>query len=381
MSEHKMKSEKLSYKEHLQKDVSKALKEGEKAEKAMKVPDEKDIRKEIADALKKGIIAKRAVNKELIAMEEKNIKDLQDHEQDYSYLYPNLLDPQFNIKIAEKREFYDSKYEDTSMKPIKEASELACQTEFELSPHQVFVRNFLSFLTPYNGLLLFHALGTGKTCSAISVCEEMRGYMKQMGLTKRIIILASPKVQKNFKLQLFDERKLKLIDGLWNLRACTGNTFLKEINPMNMIGLKRKDIIKQVKTIIKQYYILEGYGQFANKLQTYRDKYKHIKKKAEREAKINKFIKKEFSNRLIVVDEVHNIRNTADISSTKTIANDLIEVAQYSDNVKLLLLSGTPMFNSYKEIITLINLLNINDKRSQITSRDIFDKAWNFQNK
>jgi hypothetical protein len=109
---------------------------------------------------------------------------------------------------------------------------------------------FLSFQTPYNSLLLYHGLGTGKTCSAISVAEEMRTYLNQLGISQRIIVVASPNVQENFKLQLFDERKLKLVDGLWNLRACTGNKYLKEINPMNMKGLSKEKVIKQVKRII-----------------------------------------------------------------------------------------------------------------------------------
>ena len=36
------------------------------------------------------------------------------------------------------------------------------------------------------------------------------------------------------------------------------------------------------------------------------------------------------------------------------------------------------MFNSYKEIAWLINLLNQNDKRSTII-KDIFDKTGNFK--
>ena len=117
-------------------------------------------------------------------------------------------------------------------------------TEFELDPHQMFVRNFMSFQTPYNGLLLYHGLGVGKTCSAISICEEMRTYLQQMGITKRIIIVASPAVQENFKLQLFDERKLRKVNGLWNIKACTGNKFIKEINPMNMRGLNKDNMPK-----------------------------------------------------------------------------------------------------------------------------------------
>jgi hypothetical protein len=88
--------------------------------------------------------------------------------------------------------------------------------------------------------------------------------MRQMGISKRIIIVASENVQDNFKLQLFDERKLKLIDGIWNIRACTGNKLLQEINPMNMKGMPKDKVISQIKNLINTYYIFLGYGQFAN---------------------------------------------------------------------------------------------------------------------
>ena len=100
-----------------------------------------------------------------------------------------------------------------------------------MSPHQLFVKNYLSFNTPYNSLLLYHGLGSGKTCSAIGIAEEMRTYMKQVGIKKQIIIVAYPNVQDNFRLQLFDERKLKQENGIWTINSCVGNSLLKEINP------------------------------------------------------------------------------------------------------------------------------------------------------
>ena len=78
---------------------------------------------------------------------------------------------------------------------IKERAEQVCKLDFELLPHQIFVKNFLSFQTPYNSLLLYHGLGSGKTCSAITVAEEMRSYLKQMNIRQRIIVVASPNVQ------------------------------------------------------------------------------------------------------------------------------------------------------------------------------------------
>ena len=144
------------------------------------------------------------LNKELA---EKNYLAQHESEREFDYLYPNLNDAEFNVKIAEKREFNDTKYDGTLHEDIKEYADFLAKADFELSPHQAFVKNFMSAETPYNSLFLYHGLGTGKTCSAIGVCEEMRDYMKAIGSTKRIMIIASENVQDNFRQQLFDERK------------------------------------------------------------------------------------------------------------------------------------------------------------------------------
>ena len=47
--------------------------------------------------------------------------------------------------------------------------------------------------------------------------------------------------------------------------------------------------------------------------------------------------------------------------------------------MRLLLLSATPMFNNYKEIVWLLNLMNVNDKRPPVDIKDIFDKQGNFK--
>ena len=39
---------------------------------------------------------------------------------------------------------------------LNKQADILCNAEFELSPHQQFVKNFLSFQTPYNSLLLYH---------------------------------------------------------------------------------------------------------------------------------------------------------------------------------------------------------------------------------
>jgi hypothetical protein len=301
-----------------------------------------------------------------------------DETNEFPFLYPDLNDPNFNLKIAKRKEFNDYRY-DGNIYDIKAQSNRLCHADFELSPHQTFVKNFLSLQTPYNSLLLYHGLGTGKTCSAIGISEENRKYMKQIGLSQRIIIIASPNVQDNFRLQLFDESKLILTNGIWNIRACVGNTLINEINPTQLNGMTRERVINSVKSIINTYYVFMGYIEFSNYASKKINAFPAmIINETERQRMRIKNIKRTFNNRLIIVDEVHNIR-LVDDNKNKSTAKFLFQIAEYSDNLRLLLLSATPMYNSYKEIIWLINLLNINDKRSQIRIADVFDKKGNFK--
>ena len=62
-----------------------------------------------------------------------------------------------------------------------------------------------------------------------------------------------------------------------------------------------------------------------------------------------KKLQKIFNQRLIVIDEVHNIRKTDD-NANKRIAVELTKLVESVDYLRLLLLSATPMYNSYKEI-------------------------------
>ena len=181
---------------------------------------------------------------------------------DETILYPNLNDKKFNIKISNKKEFNDYKYDGTIHDVIEESEKLA-NMEFELAPYQIFVRNFMSSNTPYNSLLLYHGLGTGKTCTAITVAEDMRSYLNQINISQRIIVVASPNVQDNFKLQIFNEDKLNLKNGLWYSNSCIGNKLINEINPMGTKDLTKEYIIQQINKIIRSSYLFLGYiGDF-----------------------------------------------------------------------------------------------------------------------
>jgi hypothetical protein len=326
-----------------------------------------------------GDIDDKAKNKFIKKAEKEHHDFLIDNNKIYDeFLYPELDDPNFNTKIAKRKEFFDTQY-DGKIYDVKTQAEKMCNAEFELMPHQLFVKNFLSMQTPYNSLLLYHGLGTGKTCSAIGVAEEMRQYYKNIGSSEKIIIVASPNVQANFKNQLFDERKLKQEGSIWITNTCVGNNLLKEINANQMKDSPKAKIVSQINTLIQKAYLFVGYVEFASYIQrkTMVDESLELDENERKEKEIEN-VKKYFNNRLIIVDEVHNISAVQSNKKNKKTSTALIKLCKYADNLRLLLLSATPMYNSHKEIVWITNLLNSVDKKSLIKEEEIFDKNGDF---
>ena len=306
--------------------------------------------------------------------ESKNKKFFDDH-PDYVMDYPHLDDPHLQRKISMKKEFRLYKY-DGRIEDIESKANQMCQRNkvFELSPHQEFIKRFISYQTPYNGVLLFHGLGSGKTCSAIGITEAIRGYSKYVSDFKKILIIASPNVQENFRLQLFNPSKLEKINNSWNLSGCLGNSFIQELNVYQINNLTKEDLISKITKIINKYYEFLGYIEFANRIDRL---YMH---KGEVNLRLaQQKLKAEFEGSLLVIDEIHNIRQSGDTDKgDKKAASSLFKLVTFVKHLKIIFLTGTPMYNDPKEILYILNILNINDNRSPIGIKEIFNKNDEF---
>jgi hypothetical protein len=263
--------------------------------------------------------------------------------------YPSLEEENFASKLTQYKDFNIKarSHHATTPEELVEVADRLCNEELELSTYQTVIRNFLSNDTPYNGLLLFHGLGTGKTCSAITVAEEHRTFLKESGLKRFIYVLGGLNIQDNFKKQLFDPDQLTQNGSDWTYKGCVGNSLLREVN---LLGTK-KEIVERIQDVIQKQYRFMGYRKFAN--------YVHQKRKA----------LSELEHSMIIIDEVHNVKDETGKGFTPSKALDLVTK---KTTVKLLLLSATPMFNDPGEIIWILNLLNRNDKRYELKESDIF---------
>jgi hypothetical protein len=68
--------------------------------------------------------------------------------------------------------FADYKPEDAE----KASCDRGPTTNFKLMNHQRVVREYLNVYSPYRGLLLYHGLGSGKTCSSIAIAEGLKSH-------------------------------------------------------------------------------------------------------------------------------------------------------------------------------------------------------------
>jgi hypothetical protein len=87
-------------------------------------------------------------------------------------------------------EFIKENYSEFMLKPIGEQDPIAPGDKY---PYQKFVREYIRQASPYRGILVYHGLGSGKTCSAIAALEALFSTSH-----KKIIVMTPFSLRKNF---------------------------------------------------------------------------------------------------------------------------------------------------------------------------------------
>ena len=309
----------------------------------------------------------------------------QDNWEDLAGLYPDLDDPQFIEKLMEKREFAEAKQPDIQSQIDAGVNPCDTEKDFELTPVQRFVSTFLSPSTPYQGALLYHGVGVGKTCAAITIAE---GYLDRYPQDE-VYILAPPNIQPNFEKTIFDAQRMTIGKGEEQntINSCTGDKYLALTG--SLLERDPKVIQTRVKDLVKSRYKIFGYIEFAGVIKRILERFN-----ADQEELANEEIRKTFSGKMLIIDEAHNLRDMVETESEnldaaggegevkdakagKILTGPLKRVLNVADGLVLVLLTGTPMFNNHKEIISLLNLLLINDKvpLTDHLTEEIFDKG------
>jgi hypothetical protein len=216
--------------------------------------------------------------------------------------------------------------------------------------HQAFMSRFMSPYTPYDKMIAFHGLGSGKASTLLGVAEFAK-YVKagELSNNKIIVLTRNPTLRK----------------ALINELACvtTVGKYEPPLRDENTREILSKDTQrKRVERSIKVEYEILTFTMFVKEIYS----------------KSNEQLKTEYSNRYILIDEAHNIKLQPDKKKVRD-EDDILGLQLASRGIsnykeihrllhvvtgcKILLLTGTPMRDQPSEICNLLNLLLPLDKQ------------------
>lgn len=226
--------------------------------------------------------------------------------------YPSVADENFYTKINKIYEKYKSKENRKSIKQI-------CNPQkFELQMPQKFLSEFINPKTPYTGVLVYHRIGAGKTCTAVRIGEQWKHKY-------RIIVVVPASLKTNFR----NELRSACADGHYLKKS--EEKLLKELHPTDP---EYKKIIELSNKRMDKYYDIYSYHKFINLVK-------------DEKISLNKCV--------LIIDEIQNM-----ISEYGIFYTNLKKLIDKSDkNLRVILLSATPMFDKPNEIALTMNLLRI----------------------
>jgi len=288
-----------------------------------------------------------------------------------------------NTTIGELRETAVKELPPASVATLERLRLEACSAasqEFKLQPQQRFLRRVLSPDAPTQSLLMVHGTGTGKTCTGIQVAEEY--ILRPEFQNKKVFVLASPSVQENFRQQIFDASQVKVDDaGITLSKQCTGRRYLDILQrtksqPISWSTQAGRDaVMRSASRIIDEFYEFWGYEEFGNELE------RQTLKRNTRD--LDAWIRETYDNRLFIIDEAHNLRDTSETSVNEKVVNAALKrIVQTANGITLVLLTATPMYDTFDEILDYFNMFLWNERRQKPTnslkSADFFTKNGDY---
>jgi hypothetical protein len=228
---------------------------------------------------------------------------------------PNISNDDFYKRINKiYKEF-------TIPKKKKTFKEFCFPKKYKLQLSQQFVSKFINPKSPYKGVLVYHRIGAGKTCTAVRICEEWKHL-------RNIICVMPASLRGGFRNEL---RTL-----------CAENNYLKPneremLSKLHPSSDEYKAIIQKSDERIDEYYNIYSFNKFIDL------------------AKQNKI---KLNNTLLVIDEIQNM-----VSEEGSYYETLLNLINKGPkDLRIVLLSATPMFDKPHEIALTMNLLPIPEK-------------------
>jgi hypothetical protein len=204
----------------------------------------------------------------------------------------------------------------------------------QFTPTQDFVRHYFQPASAYKGILFWHTVGVGKTCSAIAT--------------------ATTSFEKEGYTILWVTRHTLKSDIWKNMYQQVCSVVIQEELKKNKLKLPEK-IGSPMNYVSKQWMEPISYKQFSNLLLKKNKYYEQIVERNNKQDPLRKT--------LLIIDEAHKLYSPTVQASEKP-DTDILEEMIYNsykksgkDSVRVILMTGTPYTEDAMEMIKLVNLL------------------------
>ncbi len=268
-------------------------------------------------------------------------QEVQDQEEETTRYKVDV--PEEEYPTSEQKTFYQfitTQFDQFTLPPVSPDIDPNACASLKISPeltlYQQFIREYMRSISPYRGILVYHGLGSGKTCTSIAAAEALYSHDPM----RKIVVLTPSSLQENFinelsfcgfkhyrlqnhwvpfdatpEMRLFAEQVMKLprsyfasMDAAKQKAQKEERSYRRQIwlpdfdQESNFDSLSADDqnqIRQQIRATIKGNIIFIGYtGIGKEKLSEYwRDKV--------------------FDNAVIIIDEVHNLTRLMDNKLTR----------------------------------------------------------------
>ena len=274
----------------------------------------------------------------------------------------NPMIPNTKLSFIAMRNFIKTKYnsKDYIWEPLsienkcvpKPGDKPPLAHEIELNPTQKFITNYFCPQSPYKGLLLWHSVGTGKTCTGVATASmsfEKEGYS--------ILWVTRTTLKSDVWKNIFDQ-------------IC--HAVLKEEVKLGLT--LPENLSKRKKFLSKNWLEPISYKQFSNLLLGKNKNYEILKQRNGATDVLKKT--------LIIIDEAHKLYG-GDLKAIERPDTNVMEkliMNSYKksgkDSCKLLLMTATPITNNPLELFSLTNLFVTNESEKITTDKDEFKKQY-----
>jgi hypothetical protein len=229
------------------------------------------------------------------------------------------------------------------------------RNRIRLMPHQRLISDFMSAASPIRGLLLYHGLGTGKSCSAIVAAEaaaadgerqiavllpaalesnfvgEVWKCGRDLGQTSRWEFVKVEKISTTATFPV-SKRLVRRFGGFW--QAVPGGA----ANIGELGDEQRTQVEQQVEEGMRAAYDIYHYNGWTA-------------------GDVTRLLQKLATHRtVVIVDEVHNFVSRA-IGAPRSLTGQVYTALCDAQRCRVICLSGTPIVNYPRELAYLVNLV------------------------